>query len=135
MTHDEVLDDLRGICGRIAQGNYAELDDLFALTANPELPPVIGELAEAFASMAVQIEAREYRLQEMLAELQESLRQLAETHRSTVSENEALRGTVEKLKIEIDHSKRDREVAEIADTDYFQMLQSRARALRERRKS
>ena len=35
---------------------------------------------------------------------------------------------------ELDHSKLDREVSEIADADYFQQLQERAKQLREQRK-
>lgn len=132
---DPLLDDLKRVCERIAKGNYDELDDLFAMTGNSELPIVINELAEAFSSMAVQIEAREYRLQEMLADLRESHRQLSEVHKATLSENETLRGTVAKLRIEIDQTKRDEEVAEITDTSYFQMLQSRAKELRARRKT
>jgi len=131
---DPLLDELRSVCERIARGHYDELDELFAMSGNTDLPKVVNELAEAFSSMAVQIEAREYRLQEMLADLRESHRQLGEAHKATLSENESLRGTVAKLRIEIDQGKRDEEVAEITDTSYFQMLQSRAKELRARRK-
>jgi PAS domain S-box-containing protein len=45
-------------------------------------------------------------------------------------EEEALKRQVEELRIEIDHRKRAREVAEITQTDYFQELQAAAEKLR-----
>ena len=62
----------------------------FAMTGATDLPPVISDLAEAFASMAVQVEAREFRLNEMLAELNEANRQLGEAHKLIASENAVL---------------------------------------------
>jgi hypothetical protein len=46
-----------------------------------------------------------------------------------------LRGEVHRLKIEIDQSRKEEEVAEIADTEYFQTLQSRARTMRARHRT
>ena len=132
---DQVLDNLKGVCERIAGGSYGDLDDLFEMTTAPDLPAVVNELAEAFASMAVQIEAREFRLTEMLADLNEANRQLAEAHKQISSENAVLRDQVQKLRIEIDVSRRDKEVSEIADTDYFQSLRSKALEMRERYKT
>jgi hypothetical protein len=43
-----------------------------------------------------------------------------------------LKAQVRQLKIEIDQSKRDRQVEQIADSDYFKGLKSRARELQER---
>ncbi|MCP2727523.1 PAS domain S-box protein [Limnofasciculus baicalensis] len=45
-------------------------------------------------------------------------------------EEESLKRQVEELRIEIDHRKRAREVAEITQTDYFQELQAAAERLR-----
>jgi Mg2+ and Co2+ transporter CorA len=129
---DHVLDNLKRVCERIASGQYDDLDDLFAMTSASDLPLVVNELAEAFASMTVQVEAREFRLTEMLAELNEANRQLAEAHRQISSENEVLRDQVQRMRIEIDVSRRDREVSEIAGTDYFQTLRSRAQEMRGR---
>jgi hypothetical protein len=129
---DQLLDNLKGVCGRIAEGDYGDLDNLFLMTGSTDLPLVINELAEAFASMAVQVEAREFRLNEMLAELNEANRQLGEAHKLIASENAVLRDQVQRLRIEIDYSRRDREVSEIADTDYFQTLRSRAQEMRGR---
>jgi hypothetical protein len=127
-----LLATLRDLCGRLARGDYGEIEELFALTASGGAPPIVQELAEAFGSMAVQIEAREFRLGEMLADLQEAHRQLEAAHRRTASENVSLRGEVERLTIAIDQVRKEREVQEIVETDYFQTLQQRARSMRER---
>jgi enamine deaminase RidA (YjgF/YER057c/UK114 family) len=131
---DHVLDNLKRVCERIASGQYDDLDDLFAMTSAADLPLVVNELAEAFASMTVQVEAREFRLTEMLADLNEANRQLAEAHRKISSENEVLRDQVQRMRIEIDVSRRDKEVSEIEGTDYFQTLRSRAQEMRGRYK-
>lgn len=132
---DQLLDKLKTVCGRVAEGHYDDLDDLFVMTGASDLPPVINELAEAFASMAVQVEAREFRLNEMLAQLNEANRQLAEAHKLISSENAVLRDQVQRLRIEIDYSRRDKEVSEIAETDYFQTLRSKAQEMRGRFKT
>jgi HAMP domain-containing protein len=46
-----------------------------------------------------------------------------------------LRQQVEKLKIEIDDAKRQNQVSEIVDTDFFRALQSKAKKMRDRRDS
>ena len=62
----------------------------------------LGQLARVFSQMAVQVEAREKKLKQ----------------------------EVTQLRIEIDEAKRAKEVAEIADTDYFRDLQKKAREQR-----
>jgi signal transduction histidine kinase len=62
----------------------------------------LGNLARMFDKMAKEVRAREKKLRQEIAE----------------------------LRIEIDVTKRARQVSEIADTDYFRDLQSKARALR-----
>jgi hypothetical protein len=64
----------------------------------------LGQLARVFQHMAREVIAREQRL---VKEVQE-------------------------LKIEIDLAKRDRQVAEITESDYFQQLQQKAQRLRQR---
>ncbi len=46
---------------------------------------------------------------------------------------QALRQQVEELRIEIDETKRQKQVSEIVDSDFFQGLQERARAMRQRK--
>ena len=47
---------------------------------------------------------------------------------------QALRQQVEELKIEIDETKRQKQVSEIVDSDFFQGLQERARTMRQRKR-
>ncbi len=123
---------LRDLCGELARGDYAKIESLFAMTIDADASPMVQELAEAFGSMAVQIEAREYRLGEMLAELKEANRRLEDANRTVTTENVTLRSEVQRLSIEIDMTRKEREVSEIVETDYFRMLQERARAMRQR---
>jgi CheY-like chemotaxis protein len=64
----------------------------------------LGQLARVFQRMAREVQAREQRLKEQ----------------------------VQELRIQIDESKKAREVAEITENEYFQQLQSKARRLRDR---
>ena len=69
-----------------------------------ERPDELGQLARVFQRMGREVAARERRLQQQVRE----------------------------LSIEIDESRKARQVAEITETDYFQDLQRRARELRAR---
>lgn len=62
----------------------------------------------------------------------ESLSTLAAAALEVYLREEGLRRQIRDLHIEIDQSKRARQVAEIAETDYFQSLQQKARLLRGR---
>ncbi len=62
----------------------------------------------------------------------ESLSLLAAAALEAYLREERLRAEIRELHIQVDDGKRARQVAEITETDYFQMLQSKARALRER---
>lgn len=132
---DDPLTTLRDLCDTIAKGRYDEMNRLFAISGDGATPQPIRDLAEAFGSMVVQVEAREFRLEGMLAELREAHRQLEEAHRKTASENVDLKAQVQRLRIEIDQSHKEQEVSEITDTDYFRQLQARARHMRSRQRS
>jgi CRP/FNR family cyclic AMP-dependent transcriptional regulator len=54
--------------------------------------------------------------------------------REVASREEHLRQQVHDLRIEIDNTKKERQVAEITDTDYFRGLQQKARELKQRAK-
>ncbi len=128
----DFLSRLRNVCDALAKGDYSGMDELFGMTIEDGIDRDLHELAETFANMTVQIEAREFRLSNMLAELKEAHRQLEAAHRSVTSENVTLRSQVQQLTIEIDQGRKEREVNEIVETDYFQMLQERARIMRQR---
>lgn len=59
-------------------------------------------------------------------ELQRTIDEL----RASKARERALRQEVRALKVEIDEAKRERQVAEITETDYFQQLRERAREIR-----
>lgn len=67
-----------------------------------------------------------------LVPIVESLSTLAAAALEVVRREERLRSEIRELHVQIDESKRARQVAEIADTDYFQTLQRKARELRQR---
>jgi hypothetical protein len=46
---------------------------------------------------------------------------------------QSLKQEIQQLRIEIDEVKRQKQVSEIVDTDFFQDLQAKARAIRSRR--
>jgi hypothetical protein len=71
-------------------------------------------------------------LGQLLEQLGEANRQLEEAQRKLASENVVLRDQVQRMQITIDQTRKDREVTEIIETDYFQTLQSRARDMRAR---
>jgi len=136
MPDDEIADaylpNLRVLCEDISVGRYESVDALMSMTGDPRLPEAVRSLAEAFGMMVVKVEAREFHLAGMLAELEEAKRQLEAANLRLAGDNRALSDEVDRLRVRIDVLSRDREVGEIADTDYFRALQSRARALRDR---
>ncbi|MFN8565083.1 MAG: HAMP domain-containing protein [Anaerolineae bacterium] len=77
----------------------------FANIFNRRFPDEIGTLAEVFQAMIGKVAKREEKLKQQVADLQ----------------------------IQIDHSKRDEQVKEIVDNDFFQSLQSKASEMRTRR--
>lgn len=71
--HEEkLLVKLSGLCHRIARGkcDQKSVDELFELTRTGKYPELLVELAESFGLMLVKVEAREFRLEETIAELE-----------------------------------------------------------------
>jgi hypothetical protein len=68
----------------------------------------------------------------LLVPVVESLSALAAAALEVWAREDRLRREIRALHVQIDEAKRARQVAEIADTDYFQTLQRKARELRER---
>lgn len=128
------LQRLEQVCREIAHGNYNHTEDLFALTTAEDASPVIHQLAEAFGFMLVQVEAREMRLSGLIEDLRSLQRELEAANSRLTQENAQLSAHVQKLRIDIDRKQFRKEVGEIADTDYFRDLQSRARLMRARHK-
>ncbi len=69
---------------------------------------------------------------ENLQQMMESFSSLAVAALESYIREQALRQEIQQLRIEIDESKRQQQVSEIVDTDFFQDLRTKARKLRRR---
>jgi hypothetical protein len=68
----DLFETLNTCCKKIASGKYdkADSDYLFELAKKGRYPGVLSELAESFGMMMVKVEAREFRLKEMIEDLE-----------------------------------------------------------------
>jgi len=78
---DRILMQLIQLTGEVSRGNYDNAREIFEFTNAGLYPGRISDLAESFGMMLVQIEAREYRLEQMIEDLNRKNTQLAETLR------------------------------------------------------
>jgi len=76
---DTLLEQLIVAAENLAMGRYGDHDRIFAMTDGGQYPPLIARLAEAFGMMAVQIEAREFRLEQMVGDLTTARDQLQQS--------------------------------------------------------
>lgn len=70
---------LTDLTRKVAGGKYDSADQLFELTTAEKYPPIVRELAESFGMMLVQVEAREFRLEQMISDLAAKNRELEST--------------------------------------------------------
>lgn len=131
-TYEGFLSALADLCAEVAGGHYENINRLFDLTGDDH-PPVVSELAEAFGMMVVQLEAREYGLDQSVKDLRETKRQLEVAQNKLSKENADLKKKVKRMTVEIDQKKKEQHVARITDSDYFRALQDKAASLRARR--
>jgi hypothetical protein len=70
----DLFEMLNACCKKIASGKYdkADSDRLFELSKKGRYPGVLSELAESFGMMMVKVEAREFRLKEIIEELEQA---------------------------------------------------------------
>jgi hypothetical protein len=70
----DLFEMLNSACKNIASGKYDKADSerLFELSKKGRYPGVLAELAESFGMMMVKVEAREYRLKEIIEELEQA---------------------------------------------------------------
>ncbi len=122
---------LKSICAEIAQGHYDAVDRLFAL-AETDGGEGLGDLAESFGLMVVQLEVREMLMKSMVGELEEAGLRLREAQGRLAAENNGLRRQMTRLEVQIDQKGREAAVAEIVESNFFVSLQARARAMRQR---
>ena len=59
---------------KIAQGEYdqSDVDKIFELAKTQRYPSLFSELAESFGMMVTKLEAREYRLKQMIEDLEKA---------------------------------------------------------------
>ena len=133
MTQSErknAIDSLASTCEAIASGRFEDVERLFDIVSDTAVPEDIRGLAETFASMVVQIEAREFHANQLIAELRETQRQLEAAQKRLRQENTDLRFRLRKLEVRYDEIQANKEVSEIAESDYFRELQQRAKSMR-----
>ncbi len=70
----DLFEMLNACCKKIASGKYDKVDSerLFELSKKGRYPGVLSELAESFGMMMVKVEAREFRLKEIIEELEQA---------------------------------------------------------------
>ena len=68
----DLFEMLNSLCKKIAAGKYgqADVDRLFDLSNKHKYPGLLSELAESFGMMMVKVEAREFQLHQIIAELE-----------------------------------------------------------------
>jgi signal transduction histidine kinase len=74
---EKMLEQLIVVAENLSMGNYGDHDQLFAMTDSENYPPFISRFAEAFGMMAVKIEAREFRLEQIISDLTRTRDELA----------------------------------------------------------
>ena len=70
----DLFEMLNKCCKKIASGEYdqADSDRLFELAKKGRYPGILCELAESFGMMMVKLEAREFRLNQIIEELDDT---------------------------------------------------------------
>jgi len=68
----DLLEMLNSLCKKIAAGQYdqSDVDKLFELAKTERYPSLFSELAESFGMMMTKLEVREFRLKQMIEELE-----------------------------------------------------------------
>jgi hypothetical protein len=76
----ELFEMLNQACKKIASGHYDQKDaeHLFELAKRERYPSLLADLAESFGMMLVKIEAREFKMKQMVEELEKAKTQEAE---------------------------------------------------------
>lgn len=121
-------------CEAIANGRYEDVDGLFEVITNENVPEDIRALAETFSSMVVQVEAREFHSSQLINDLTETRRKLELAESQLRKENADLKTRLDKFEVAYDEQEAKIEVEKVADTDYFRSLQSRAKLMRSKYK-
>ncbi len=75
----ELFEMLNQACKKIASGDYSqeEAERLFELAKRERYPSLLADLAESFGMMMVKIEAREFKMKQMVEELEQTKAQVS----------------------------------------------------------
>ena len=79
--HHKVLEHLLALVRQTARGDYERAQGIFDLTKSSVDDPLVQELAEAFGMMLVKVEAREFRLTQLVERLRTTNQELEATLR------------------------------------------------------
>ncbi len=78
-NNSRLYDILLEVAKKVSMGDYDTIDSLMELTNQAKYPPSVSELAEAFGMMIVQVESREFNLEQLLEKIKIKNRELEET--------------------------------------------------------
>lgn len=76
---NKLLKNLIELTREVSQGRYDNSREIFEFTKEEEYPELIVDLAESFGMMIVQVEAREFRLEQMIEDLHQKNIELEQT--------------------------------------------------------
>lgn len=88
---DKLMTRLAEVCDSLAMGDYDKARELFEMTRDKQQPPFVATLAESFGMMLVKVEAREFRLEQIIDELKETAANLEKAQQLLSTENNRLR--------------------------------------------
>ena len=91
---NRLLKYLIDLCEEISKGHYTKIEELFELTKEGKYPQRVTELAEAFGMMMVKVEAREYRLEQVIDDLKKAKADLSDAKDRLFRENIHLKQTL-----------------------------------------
>ncbi len=87
----ELLETMEKICHDLAWGRYERTDRLFEMTGEKAYPDQITRLAESFRLMLVKVEAREFRMEQVMSELKNTAEKLELSRKQLLKDNPGLK--------------------------------------------
>jgi hypothetical protein len=133
--HDSYEQTFKAIVSAVQQGNQAEAIWLSIEEAGPSLDDVQRRVDEFVARYELQLEKRVGRVDRLtVVALSTGIFTLIILMMETIISTTVTVGVqIQQLRIEIDEAKRQQQVSEIVDSDFFQDLQAKAKSMRSRR--
>ncbi len=123
-TTKDLLKKLTRLTRQVSLGHYDNARAVFELTKTGDYPRVITTLAEAFGMMIVKVETREFRLEQLVEDLEATCRDLTAAKRDLEQLNRTLEQRVESRTAQL-HKKNE---------DLRQTLEQLRKEIRERKR-